>query len=179
MASSEEKHATERTALLNPPEAERGVVNADEEALNKLGYGQQLSRTLGFFSMFGFAFKFLSPVVGVYSMFGVGLSTAGPQFIWILPYVVVGQLMVRELALELVEALELRRFGFYDLIDLFSAGRFRFQRTCCALSDCGRHVRVDSTPGGSSLWMGGRLDLPVGPPDYHGVHESRRCSLLA
>jgi amino acid transporter len=33
-------------------------------------------------------------VVGVYSLFGLGLSTVGPCFIWSLPVVVIGQLFV-------------------------------------------------------------------------------------
>jgi amino acid transporter len=66
----------------------------DEIQLEKFGYKQQLKRTLGLFSSFGLAFSYISPVVGVYSLFGFGLSTIGPVFIWSLPFVVFGQLLV-------------------------------------------------------------------------------------
>ena len=50
--------------------------------MKKLGYKADLQRTLDFFSNFGIAFCYISPVVGVYSLFGYGLSTAGPAFVW-------------------------------------------------------------------------------------------------
>ena len=37
------------------------------------------------FENFGIAFCYISPVVGVYSLFGYGLSTAGPAFVWGIP----------------------------------------------------------------------------------------------
>lgn len=68
---------------------------ASEEAeLRRFGYRPELLRTLGFFSNFGVAFSYLSPVVGIYSLFIIGLGTGGPAYIWTLPVVVVGQLLV-------------------------------------------------------------------------------------
>jgi len=66
----------------------------DERRLLGLGYAQELKRTLGFFASFGIAFCYVSPVVGVYTLFGYGLSTGGPAFVWGLPLVVGGQALV-------------------------------------------------------------------------------------
>src|SRR6185436_4967497 len=66
----------------------------DERRLQGLGYAQELKRTLGFFASFGIAFCYVSPVVGVYTLFGYGLSTGGPAFVWGLPIVVGGQALV-------------------------------------------------------------------------------------
>jgi len=67
---------------------------ADEHQLAQLGYRQQLSRSLGLFSNFAVGFTYLSPVVGVYSLFAFGLATGGPAFIWSMPIVIFGQFMV-------------------------------------------------------------------------------------
>jgi len=67
---------------------------ADERQLAELGYRQQLSRSLGLFSNFAVGFTYLSPVVGVYSLFAYGLATGGPAFIWAMPIVIAGQFLV-------------------------------------------------------------------------------------
>lgn len=67
---------------------------ADERQLAALGYRQQLSRSLGLLSNFSVGFTYLSPVVGVYTLFAFGLATAGPAFIWSYPIVLVGQFLV-------------------------------------------------------------------------------------
>lgn len=69
-------------------------MQTDESRLQRLGYVQELKRTLGFFSSFGIAFCYVSPVVGVYTLFGYGLATGGPAFLWSLPLVVGGQALV-------------------------------------------------------------------------------------
>lgn len=71
------------------------MAQVDESAdLARFGYKSELQRTLGFFSNFGVAFSYLSPVVGIYSLFILGLGTGGPAYIWTIPVVVVGQLLV-------------------------------------------------------------------------------------
>jgi amino acid transporter len=67
---------------------------ADERQLARLGYRQQLSRSLGLFSNFAVGFTYLSPVVGVYSLFAYGLATGGPAYIWTMIPVAFGQFMV-------------------------------------------------------------------------------------
>lgn len=69
-------------------------VSEDERILHSFGYKQELKRTLNLFSNFAVAFTYLSPVVGFYSLFAFGLGSGGPAFIWGVPIVVIGQLMV-------------------------------------------------------------------------------------
>lgn len=74
--------------------AMQSVANADERQLAALGYRQQLSRSLGLLSNFAVGFTYLSPVVGVYTLFAFGLAMAGPAFIWSYPIVLIGQFLV-------------------------------------------------------------------------------------
>lgn len=48
--------------------------------------------TLG--SAFALAFSDVSPIVGIYSVFALGLAAAGPAFFWAFPVVLIGQLAV-------------------------------------------------------------------------------------
>jgi len=66
----------------------------DAASLEQFGYKQELRRSLSFFSNFGVAFTYLSPVVGIYSLFALGVGTGGPRYIWTIPVVVAGQLLV-------------------------------------------------------------------------------------
>lgn len=67
---------------------------ADERQLAALGYRQQLSRSLGLLSNFSVGFTYLSPIVGVYTLFAFGLAVAGPFYIWTYPIVLIGQFLV-------------------------------------------------------------------------------------
>jgi amino acid transporter len=75
-----------------------GVVGSQEEQdaadLAKLGYRQQLTRALGLSGNFAIGFTYLSPLVGVYSLFGYGLFTGGPAMFWSIPIVLIGQALV-------------------------------------------------------------------------------------
>ena len=54
----------------------------DEDArLESLGYKPQLNRVLGFFENFAVAFTYLSPMVGIYSLFILGVALAGPAYL--------------------------------------------------------------------------------------------------
>src|SRR6476469_11033269 len=66
----------------------------DHDRLADLGYRQELSRVLSLFDNFSVAFSYLSPMVGVYSLFVLGLGSAGPRYLWLMPLVVLGMLMV-------------------------------------------------------------------------------------
>ena len=48
-----------------------------------LGYQPQLRRVLGLFANFSVAFTYLSPMVGIYSLFVLGVGTGGPAYIWL------------------------------------------------------------------------------------------------
>src|SRR5436190_24313712 len=74
------------------PGAEQAA--ADAQHLEKLGYKQELSRVLTLFENFSVAFCYLSPMVGIYSLFVLGAGTAGPRYLWLMPLVILGQLLV-------------------------------------------------------------------------------------
>ena len=60
----------------------------DGDRLAALGYHQELSRVLSLFDNFSVAFSYLSPMVGIYSLYVVGLGAGGPRYIWTIPIVV-------------------------------------------------------------------------------------------
>src|ERR1700728_2183886 len=66
----------------------------DDARLASLGYNPQLNRVLGLFSNFSVAFTYLSPIVGVFSLFTIGLGVAGPGSIWRLGLPFGGMLLV-------------------------------------------------------------------------------------
>ena len=81
------------------PQAGAGAaVNAatltDDQRLEQLGYRPQLTRVLGLFSNFSVAFTYLSPMVGIYSLFVLGLGMAGPSYIWLTLVPLIGMLFV-------------------------------------------------------------------------------------
>src|SRR5512132_688033 len=68
---------------------------ASEDArLESLGYEPQLNRVLGFFANFAVAFTYLSPMVGIYSLFVLGVASAGPAYVWLTFIPVIGMLFV-------------------------------------------------------------------------------------
>ncbi|NRD79203.1 amino acid permease [Bacillus sp. BRMEA1] len=69
-------------------------IQEDVADLAQLGYKQELKRNLNFFSNFAIAFSFISATTGIFSLFGFGLTTGGPAFIWSWPIVFIGQLLV-------------------------------------------------------------------------------------
>src|SRR5258706_10950967 len=71
------------------------VPTADEDArLEGLGYKPHLNRVLGLFANFAVAFTYLSPMVGIYSLFVLGVGTGGPAYVWLTWLPVVGMLFV-------------------------------------------------------------------------------------
>jgi len=68
---------------------------ANEDArLESLGYKPQLNRVLGLFANFAVAFTYLSPMVGIYSLFVLGVGTGGPAYVWLTFLPVIGMLFV-------------------------------------------------------------------------------------
>src|SRR3954453_16371272 len=78
------------------------VLRDDDARLEDLGYQPQLRRVLGLFANFAVAFTYLSPMVGIYSLFVLGVGTGGPASLLLLFIPVIGMLFValvfRELA---------------------------------------------------------------------------------
>lgn len=70
------------------------VAGNEDARLESLGYTPQLNRVLGFFSNFAVAFTYLSPMVGIYSLFVLGVATGGPAYVWLTIIPLVGMLFV-------------------------------------------------------------------------------------
>ncbi len=66
----------------------------DEALLQKLGYKQELRRTLGFLSNFAVAFSYISVSTGTFSLFYLGILAGGPAFFWTWPIVAIGQFII-------------------------------------------------------------------------------------
>ena len=89
----------------------------DGDRLAALGYRQELSRVLSLFDNFSVAFSYLSPMVGIYSLYTLGLGTGGPRYIWTMPIVVGCMMLVAlvfgELASEYPLSGALYQYGKY------------------------------------------------------------------
>ena len=68
--------------------------NADDRQLLALGYTAQFDRTMSLWQNFALGFTYLSPVVGVYSVFAVGMQAGGPPMIWWYIIAALGQFLV-------------------------------------------------------------------------------------
>jgi amino acid transporter len=76
-------------------DAARPPAELDDDARRaSLGSTPQLNRVLGFFSNFSVAFTYLSPMVGIYSLFLLGVGTGGPGYIWLTFIPLIGMLFV-------------------------------------------------------------------------------------
>lgn len=77
------------------PSGEGSTVASDDAArLGALGYESHFRRDMSFWANFSLGFTYLSPVVGIYTLFGFALATGGPPMIWSLLVVGVGQFLV-------------------------------------------------------------------------------------
>jgi amino acid transporter len=78
---------------VTPPGAPAGQT-ADDAQLAALGYSSEFHRSMGLWANMALGFTYLSPLVGVYSLFAYSLSIGGPPAIWWIVVVGVGQLLV-------------------------------------------------------------------------------------
>lgn len=67
---------------------------SDAEQLAALGYESEFKRDMSPWANFSLGFTYLSPVVGVYSLFAFALAVGGPPMIWSFVVVGIGQLLV-------------------------------------------------------------------------------------
>ena len=76
----------------------------DEDAarLAALGYTSEFKRDMSLWANFSLGFTYLSPVVGIYSLFAISLAVGGPPMIWSLIIVGVGQFLVAQVFSEVV-----------------------------------------------------------------------------
>ncbi len=91
----------------------------EDARLHALGYRPELSRVLSLFDNFSVAFSYLSPMVGIYSLYTIGLGAGGPRYIWTIP-IVVGLMMLvalvfGELASEYPLSGALYQYGKYNV----------------------------------------------------------------
>ncbi|MER2192971.1 MAG: amino acid permease [Solibacillus sp.] len=68
--------------------------DSDSAQLASLGYESEFSRDMSPWANFSLGFTYLSPVVGIYTLFGFALAAGGPPMIWSLFIVGLGQLLV-------------------------------------------------------------------------------------
>jgi amino acid transporter len=69
---------------------------ADRDAaqLEALGYDSKFDRSMSLWANFALGFTYLSPVVGVYTLFAFAFATGGPPMFWSYLFVGLGQLLV-------------------------------------------------------------------------------------
>jgi len=69
------------------------AARSDEDSLlEEYGYKQELDRDLRFWTTWAIGFAFVSPIVGLYTIVALGVTTAGPAWIWSIPLVALGQM---------------------------------------------------------------------------------------
>jgi amino acid transporter len=78
---------------VTPPGTHAGSTD-DDAQLAALGYTGEFERSMGLWANMALGFTYLSPLVGVYSLFAYSLSIGGPPSIWWIVIVGVGQLLV-------------------------------------------------------------------------------------
>src|ERR1700704_5312429 len=70
------------------------TLDADAAQLRALGYTSKFDRSMTELENFSLGFTYLSPVVGVYSLFAFALAAGGPPMFWWYLLVGVGQMFV-------------------------------------------------------------------------------------
>lgn len=68
--------------------------NEDDAHLASLGYKSDFKRDMSLWGNFSLGFTYLSPVVGIYSLFAFALASGGPPMIWAIVIAGGGQLLV-------------------------------------------------------------------------------------
>ena len=70
------------------------IAESDAAQLQALGYTSKFDRSMSQLENFSLGFTYLSPVVGVYSLFGFALAAGGPPMFWWYLLVGIGQMFV-------------------------------------------------------------------------------------
>src|ERR1017187_4694761 len=73
---------------------ETTTADRDSAQLEALGYDSKFDRSMSKWANFSLGFTYLSPVVGVYTLFAVALGAGGPAMFWTYLLVGIGQLFV-------------------------------------------------------------------------------------
>jgi amino acid transporter len=83
--------STDQTSPVPLPAA---PVDDDSARLAALGYESRFRRDMSLWANFSLGFTYLSPVVGVYTLFAISLAQAGPPMFWAFAVAGAGQLLV-------------------------------------------------------------------------------------
>lgn len=67
---------------------------SDDAQLRALGYSTSFDRSMSLWANFALGFTYLSPVVGVYTLFGYAIATGGAPMFWSYLLVGIGQFLV-------------------------------------------------------------------------------------
>lgn len=73
---------------------EANAADRDSAQLEALGYDSKFDRSMSMWANFSLGFTYLSPVVGVYTLFAVAFAAGGPAMFWTYLFVGIGQLFV-------------------------------------------------------------------------------------
>ncbi|MFI0817390.1 APC family permease [Streptomyces sp. NPDC021098] len=124
-ATENEAHAAPRSHHISPPGGAAGPVSSTEDAelLAALGYDQRFDRKVSLWANFALGFVYLSPLVGVVSLFAVGLATAGGPAIFWIGIVGAGQFLVALVFGEVVSQFPLAG-GLYQWVRRLWNGRY-------------------------------------------------------
>jgi amino acid transporter len=86
--------ASEVTQGATARQTAHAPLDADAAQLQALGYTSKFDRSMTELENFSLGFTYLSPVVGVYSLFGFALAAGGPPMFWWYLLVGIGQMFV-------------------------------------------------------------------------------------
>jgi amino acid transporter len=111
------------TGMIPDPGTDGSAAGSDQAHLNALGYEQQFERKMGLLSNFALGFLYLSPLVGVFSLFALGLSNAGPPSVFWIVIVAAGQFLVTLVFGEIVGQYPLAG-GLYQWARRLWSGRY-------------------------------------------------------
>ena len=84
----------------------------DEQTLQRFGYRQQLSRSLGYFSSFALSFSVICMTSGLFADYGEGLRAGGPVFIWSWLIIGAGQFLVAMVFAQLARQIPLSGYAY-------------------------------------------------------------------
>ena len=153
---------------------------SEDARLASLGYKPQLNRVLGFFANFAVAFTYLSPMVGIYSLFVLGVAAAGPAYIWLTCIPVLGMLFVAlvfgELASHYPVAGALYQYSKFSVgACLRLVRRLVLRDRAPDHGGGGRHRRrqLRDEPDPQLVRLEPRPDQPLDDPDHHGHPAAR------
>jgi amino acid transporter len=74
--------------------SDKNIAERDSAQLEALGYDSNFDRSMSLWANFSLGFTYLSPVVGVYTVFAFAFATGGPPMFWSYLFVGLGQLLV-------------------------------------------------------------------------------------